>query len=224
MPPSLKRRVLDWVTLQIGIPLAYGLFRAIGWTLRHGREGDDERFHSALDEGKRFVFAFWHGDSFLMAHEMRHGFRYGRFHIMASQSRDGALMARFLRIVGVYAIRGSSSRGGGRALLGMIRGMGARDFAALAVDAPRGPRHRVNRDGILLLAHRTGLPIVPLAARAERKWTFNSWDRMEIPKPFSRTAIHYGEPLDVPETAGPEDFAALRAELERRLHALKGAH
>ena len=203
------------MTLHLGIPLLYVLFRLIDLTLRKRYEGEHKTFCSMPKEGRRVIVAFWHGDSFYMAHEIPKITKYHRHHIMASKSRDGALMARYLRLAGATVVRGSSSRGGGKALLEMIRAMGDSHSGAIAVDAPRGPRHRVNKKGILLLAKRTGAPVFPAAARAEKKWAVRSWDRTEIPKPFSAVTLELAPPIQVPPDADDDRLEALREHLEK---------
>jgi len=210
------------MALYVGIPLAYAMFRLICLTLRHRSEGPDEAYFRTMAEGRGHIAAFWHGDSFLMAQEMFRVYRYGRMLIMASESRDGALMAKFLRMGGVHVVRGSSTRGGARAMREVMREYRAPDVFAMAVDGPRGPRHRITKAGIVLAAQRLGLPITAFACHAEKKWVFRSWDRLEIPKPFSRTRTIYSEPIPVPPDAGPEEIERIRAHLEAVLHEMKG--
>ena len=194
---------LEKILLRVGIPLAYALTRALGLTLRRRHAGCHADFPRRVGLGERFVFAFWHGDSCLITLEgIDLMARHGDIHLMVSPSRDGELMARFVTLAGARVVRGSSSRRSGQALLEMVKLMGDRDFGALAVDAPRGPRH-VAKSGVLLLARRRGLAVQPVAARAPRKWVVGSWDGMEFPHPFSSPTILYGEPLHVPADADP---------------------
>lgn len=221
MARPLRKRLLDWLTLHLGIPIAYAIFRLICLTLRHRSQGPDAAFFQTMAQGRGHLAAFWHGDSFLMAKEMFRVYRYGRMLIMASESRDGALMARFLRLGGVHVVRGSSSRGGARAMREVMRQYRPPDVFAMAVDGPRGPRHRIPKAGIVLAAQRLGLPITAFVCHAEKKWVMRSWDRMEIPKPFSRTRTVYSDPIEVPPDAGPEEIERIRAELETTLLHMK---
>lgn len=221
MARKLKKRLLNWFALHIGVRIGFWIFTVIGWTLRTQKSGYAERVIATLESGQRYVAAFWHGDIVMIALERRLVTRYGPLHIMTSQSRDGALMERFIEYCKMVPTRGSSSRGGARALLTMIRSMENKGFGGTAVDGPRGPRHRVNREGIVLLAQRTGLPILPLVCHAERKWVFGSWDRMELPKPFSRTIFHVGEPLIVPKDADANEIERMRQVLEDRMREPK---
>jgi hypothetical protein len=218
----LRKRIKQWLTLRIGLPLGYALFRLIRLTWRHRRIEQAEPFILGPGGPKLCAVAFFHGDLLYIAHEMcwhRPRLR-GNVYLMASRSRDGEIIARLVEWIGGKTVRGSSSRGGGQALLEMVNSLGPHDYAAIAVDGPRGPRHEA-KEGILLLAKRTGLPVVPMAGGAARKWIARSWDRLEIPRPFSRTTMLFGQPLHVPAGANAQTVAALREELERRLRALK---
>lgn len=219
----LRKRFFDQLVRHLGVPLVHVLFKVIGWTLRFKEFVPSESlWRDAHEKGMRYVFAFWHGDCLLMVHEAnRRVTPFARFYMMASQSRDGELMARFLTLNNFCVVRGSSSRGGARALLEMLHALEPGDFAGLAVDAPRGPRHQVNKPGILYLAQRSGRPVVPVVSRVDRKWVLRSWDRLEIPKPFAQVEIYFGAPLPVPPEATEEEIETLRVRLEQTLQALK---
>jgi lysophospholipid acyltransferase (LPLAT)-like uncharacterized protein len=219
----LKKRILDKLALHVGVPLIHALFKVIGWTLRFEEFIPSETlWGDAQQKGARYVFAFWHGDCMSMTYEASRMVNpFAQMYMMASQSRDGELMARFLTLNNFKVVRGSSSRGGARALLEMLHALQPADFAGLAVDAPRGPRHQINKPGILYLSQRSDRPVVPVASRLDRKWVLKSWDRMEIPKPFARVEVHYGEPIVVPSDATEEQIEALRVQLEQTLRELK---
>lgn len=217
-----KRKISHFLLLHIGVPLLYLFFRLIGWTLRFSDEGDWPNLLKRSREGRRWIAACYHGDSFIAGHMLR---RYrqiipGNILLMASRSRDGELMARFLKMAGAKVYRGSSSRGGSRALLEIKNALEPEDCAGLAVDGPRGPRHEV-KEGVLLLSRKTSRPVIPVVTYASKKWTFRSWDRMELPKPFSRARILYGEPVTVPEEADKAEIEALRQKLEDTMKAMK---
>ena len=146
--------------------------------------------------------------------------------VLVSQSKDGEYISQVIHRLGMGTVRGSSSRGGVRALLQMAK-LG-RDGHSLAVtpDGPRGPRHVV-QPGLLSIAARSGLPIVPLTSGARSAWRLGSWDRFEIPKPFTRLRVITGKPISIPSTAsgellerdyGPGVQAAME-DVERRAHA-----
>ncbi len=139
---------------------------------------------------------------------------------MASRSKDGEIIARTLEALGFEVVRGSSSRGGSRALLSMVKRLKGEDVkvAALTVDGPRGPKGKV-KPGVAFLARKTGLPLYPVTCEARRKILLKNWDRTLIPLPFNHLTFRCGTPLMV-----GEDLDDRRAcyELEERLKALEG--
>jgi lysophospholipid acyltransferase (LPLAT)-like uncharacterized protein len=171
----------------------------------------------ALGDGP-VLYAHWHGDELLLIGAYTHR----RMAIMASRSRDGEWLKRILEWLGFYVVRGSSSRGGAAGLKGLIDAVNKEGYnASLAVDGPRGPIYQV-KPGILKLAQETQRPIIPGGAASSRRIVFKkAWNRCYLPLPLSRCVIVYGEPLRVPPTTTEEEFESLRAELERRLLALK---
>lgn len=139
---------------------------------------------------------------------------------MASQSKDGEIITRTLKSLGFEVVRGSSSRGGSRALLSMIRRLEREDVkaAALTIDGPRGPAGKV-KPGIAFLARKTGLPLYPVSCEARRKVILKNWDRTLIPLPFNHLIFRCGTPLLVGKDL--DDRRACR-ELEERLKILEG--
>lgn len=151
------------------------------------------------------VFTLWHGQMLpiLYAHGMRCG-------ILISEHRDGEIIARIVEMFGHFAVRGSSSRGGTRALLEAVKQVREGVDMVFTPDGPRGPLHSY-APGPLILAHRAGVPIVTITAHANRSWRLRSWDRFEIPKPFARVTVLYGEPQRV--QGGDVRDAAAQAEV-----------
>ncbi|MEK7767784.1 MAG: DUF374 domain-containing protein, partial [bacterium] len=115
--------------------------------------------------------------------------------------------------------RGSTTRGGAEAGGELVRYLRGGGSLVWMPDGPKGPRHRAS-EGVLVLAQRAGVRIVPAACAVAPRMRIRSWDRMQVPAPFARMIAVGGEPLDVPEGATREEREALRAELERRLEAL----
>jgi len=139
------------------------------------------------------VYAFWHGQQMALV-AARRGTRGTSLTTLVSLSRDGELQTSVMHRLGLHVVRGSSSSGGARGLLGVIRAVRAGADAAFAVDGPRGPVYRVKR-GALLVASRTGVRIVPLASAARWSWVLHrAWDHFEIPLPFTTVAIAVGVP------------------------------
>ena len=193
----------------------YLLIRALGSTARFRVEGwvDWEE----ANRGGPPVMAFWHEQIFLTTYY----FRRRRIVVMTSRSFDGEYIARFIRRFGYGAARGSSTRGGVGALVEMARLVRAGCPAGFTVDGPRGPR-RVAKTGALLLAKKTGRPVLPFAVTPRSFWRLGSWDRLQIPKPFTRAVVRLAPPLYVPADADDARLEALRDELQRTLERLGG--
>jgi lysophospholipid acyltransferase (LPLAT)-like uncharacterized protein len=163
-----------------------------------------------------FVLAFWHGHM-LCALRLAHVYRQVRATAMVSRSQDGEFISQVSQHFGVHPTRGSTSRGGGRALLQMVRRVQEGYIACVTPDGPRGPRYRV-QPGVITVAQKTGALILPLAYDAEWKKVFQSWDRFVVPLPFSRIAVVCGEPIRVPAHATPDMLQAKQQEVEASLH------
>jgi len=186
------------------------LIRVVGSTVRSSIEGQ-EKLDRVRESGRLPIYAVWHDRIFLGTYLLRDS----RAVFLTSQSFDGEYIARFLRRFGYGIVRGSSTRGGGRGLVEMIRGMRRGLEMGFTVDGPKGPRYQA-KPGVLMLAKKTGNPILPFTVAAERVWTINSWDRLQIPRPFTRARLIYGDPIDVhPDST--ED------ELEMKLNELQSA-
>jgi len=135
---------------------------------------------------------------------------------LASSSRDGQYAAEFIRQFGLDMERGSSSRGGFRALVRLQSRLRAGSLVALTPDGPRGPRYTA-QPGAVILASRMAVPIVPVSLNALRRWELKGWDRTQLPKPFSRLQLRLGEPLLVPPQL---DEAAVQQQCRRLEEAL----
>jgi lysophospholipid acyltransferase (LPLAT)-like uncharacterized protein len=190
--------------------IGYPLVAALGHTLRWRVEGL-EHFHAIVASGRQPVMAFWHGRILPATFY----FRRRGIVVITSENFDGEWIARIIERFGYGTARGSSSRGGMRALLQMARDMEHGRPAGFTLDGPRGPA-RAAQPGAVWLAQRTGNPLLPFHLEASSAWTMRSWDRTQIPKPFSTVALVVGEPMAV-----GEDLEAARLELEARLKALE---
>ena len=190
------------------------LIRAVGATLRFRVEGR-EHWDEAARGGRLPIYTFWHDRIFAGTYF----FRGRRIVIMTSQSFDGEYIARFIQRLGYGAVRGSSTRGGVGALVELTRLVRRGCPAGFSIDGPRGPRH-VAKMGALLLAKKTGQAVLPFGVNAEHFWSLKSWDRMQIPKPFSRVNVRFAPPILVPPDAGQETLDARRDELQRALEAV----
>lgn len=193
----------------------YRLIAALGATL-HWKTSGLERFDAIRDAHRQPIMAFWHG-RILPA---TYFFRRRGIVVITSENFDGEWIAGIIERFGYGTARGSSSRGGRKALLQLRRDMAAGRPAGFTVDGPRGPA-RVAQPGAVWLAKATGNPVVPFHLEADRHWTTHSWDRTQIPKPFATVALAVGEPFDVPADADEAGIEAARLLLEERLRALE---
>lgn len=187
------------------------LIRAIGSTLRFRVEGQ-EHWDEAARGGALPIYTFWHDRIFAGTYF----FRGRRIVIMTSQSFDGEYIARFIQRLGYGAVRGSSTRGGVGALVELTRLVRQGCPAGFSIDGPRGPRH-VAKMGAVLLAKKTGQAVLPFGVNAERFWSLNSWDRMQIPVPFSRVHVRFAPPIRVAPDADEAALAHAREELQSAL-------
>ena len=197
----------------------YVMIRSIGLTLRFEVEGW-ENFEQIKRDGHVPIYCFWHDRIFAGTYF----FRDRGIVVLTSQSLDGEYIARFIKRFGYGATRGSSTRGGAKALVEMIRLMRSGLPMAFTVDGPRGPRYEA-KTGPVLLAKKTGNPLMPFVVECRKFWTIKSWDRLQIPKPFTRARVMIAKPIDVDSDASPEQLEKKHSELQRALDVLveKGA-
>jgi len=208
--------LVDRLKFAAASTLATWVIHAIGYTLRYEVRGLTEYLENPETAAHLPVFAFWHGKIFASIYFWRNR----GIAVMTSMNRDGEYIARVIRSFGFVPARGSSSRGGRRALVEMLRLLkGCRGAVAFTVDGPRGPLH-VAKPGAVWLAARLGHPIIPFNIALERKWVLSSWDRFEIPKPFSRAYLETGSILRIPRDASEEDLNQAQLELQRTLDDL----
>jgi len=192
----------------------YLAIRLIGSTLRFRVEGG-EHWEEASRDGRLPVYTFWHDRIF----PGTYFFRRRRIVIMTSQSFDGEYIARFLQRFGFGAARGSSTRGGVGAMLEMARLLRAGIPVGFTVDGPKGPR-RVAKMGAVLLAKKTGQPILPFNVTAGRYWQAPSWDAFIVPMPFTRALLEIACPVYVPADADDDTLEAKRLELQSKMDEL----
>lgn len=186
------------------------LIRTIGKTIRYEVEGW-ENFEAIEKAGKLPIYSFWHNRIF----SGTYFFRKRGIVVITSQSKDGEYIARFIQRLGFGAVRGSSTRGGVGALVEMIRLMRGGLSMAFSVDGPKGPRY-VAKNGAVLLAKKTGNPLMPFVVENKNYWTVKSWDRLQIPKPFTRVRVIIGKPIYVsPEADIEVSLAELQQSLDR---------
>ena len=195
--------------------VGYPLINALGHTLRWRVEGT-EHYDAVLASGRQPIMAFWHGR--ILSGTLY--FQRRGIVVITSENFDGEWIARIIQRFGFGTARGSSSRGGLRAMLQLVRDMEKGRPAAFTLDGPRGPA-RVAQPGAIWLARATGNPVVPFHMEASKRWTASSWDHTQIPKPFTTVAVAIGEPLEVAGDATDQQLETARQDLERRLRRLE---
>lgn len=198
--------------VRMGVAVGRRVLEALLRSCRFTEEGTD-LFEEVRARGP-VIIAAWHGRLLPLAWRHRHR----GYAPMISQSRDGDFIAGVVAGWGYHPVRGSTSRGGGAALRELVRRSRAHTLV-LTPDGPRGPRHHL-QPGVLVAARLTGLPIVPLAAGADRAWWLGGWDRFLVPKPFARVHLLHGQVHRVPRDANEDAMAAHGQRLEAELNAL----
>lgn len=191
--------------------IGHWLVRAVTVTLRFHVE---DRAGMTRGDLPPVLWAFWHNRLFVVPQ------LYARFHrrgaALTSASKDGELLAAVLAQFNVQAVRGSSSRRGATAWREMRRALEDGWDIGITPDGPRGPRYRVN-PGLVLLAQKTGAPVLPLRIRYSRKIELKSWDGFQIPLPFARVDVVLDELVHFADAQNGEQFEEARAELEALL-------
>lgn len=177
-PPSAKMR---WI-----VRLGALLVRALAATWRVRVIGD-EGLRAEREAGRAVIITLWHGQMLPLLYQHRgEGVA-----ILISEHRDGEIIARIATALGHRTVRGSTTRGAGRALLSMVRQVESGQDIAVTPDGPRGPAKSF-APGALIVAQRTGAAIIPATVVARSAWRLGSWDRFMIPRPFTRVVISYG--------------------------------
>lgn len=190
----------------------YGLIRLLGSTWRVRTEGLDEAL--ALSGGK--ILLGWHGRVAVASKVFR-----GRgFWAIISLSRDGEMQSRIFKRLGFNVIRGSTGRGGERALVQAIKVLRDGGTMALTPDGPRGPSGIV-QEGVLVMSRKTGSWLIPVGVSAKPRKLFRSWDRYMIPLFFAKCVMLFGQGVQIPANASETEIEQIRQRLEMEMHALE---
>jgi lysophospholipid acyltransferase (LPLAT)-like uncharacterized protein len=163
------------------------------------------------DLRERYIYAFWHENLLLPAYH----FSRPDVWVLISQHADGELIAEACRNLRLRLVRGSTTRGGVQAVRQMIK-LGRRGHLVITPDGPRGPRRRVQQ-GLVYLAAKTGLPIVPVGVGFDRPWRLSSWDRFALPRPWSLGTLVTADPIRVPENTDREAIETYRRSVEEAM-------
>ena len=184
---------------------------AITWRVR---VENDAGLRAARASGRRVIFTLWHGELLpLLWHHRGEGIA-----VVISEHRDGEIIAQIAERLGYATVRGSSSRGASRALIGLVRAIESGLDVAVTPDGPRGPAH-VFAPGAAIAAQRTGAPLALIRATASRAWRLKSWDRFLVPKPFAVVRVVYG-PLTYVEAPSPREATEQVPRLQAALDAI----
>lgn len=186
--------------------------RGLAATWRYRELDEDERLRPARRTLEAAVHAVWHAE--LLAPMLRYA--PAGMAAMISRHRDGEIAASIVEALGSRVVRGSSSSGGGEALEGMVTLGREGHPLAITPDGPRGPA-RVCKPGVVRLAARSGLPVVPVGARPSAGWRLRSWDRFIVPRPFTTIHVEFGAPIHVPPDAEATDLTGWIRRIEEGL-------
>jgi lysophospholipid acyltransferase (LPLAT)-like uncharacterized protein len=204
----MKRR------LRITAFFGAALIRLLGRTWRI-HTLDEHFLEAARKISPVVIHAFWHGRMLALSYR----YRDSSVHLLASEHRDGELMGQTIRFLGYGHVRGSSTRGGARAILQLVDKLRAGYDLGITVDGPKGPPY-VFKPGSLQISKLSGCAIIPITASSKRHWSGSSWDAFEVPMPFTKVLIRYGEPVSVSPDASPEELEEKRLEVERILRSV----
>jgi len=187
---------------QLSLFAGQGFIRALARTWRYKTVGEQSVVRLRADNTP-ILFTLWHGQMLpLLWFHRNEGVA-----VLVSEHKDGEIIARILEWMGYALIRGSTSRGANRALLGMVRTLRDGHDVAVTPDGPRGPRHKFAA-GPVVAAHRADAPIMPTVAHVDRFWQLSTWDGFIIPKPFAKITVAYGTvtrvSADTPRDAADE--------------------
>ena len=206
---------------RIAVMLAYRLGRLLWWSNRMQAPIGLERARAAVREYQAVIPACWHQHLFYGVRALLElepdGLKLG---FLISPSVDGTAPSMLVQRIGGHVIRGSSTHTGARALRDFYETIVKKQISpAITPDGPKGPVHEF-KPGAVLLSQLTGKPIIPVSVAASRTWRFKTWDRFELPLPFSRVVLAYGEPVRVPRVLNPEGLARWQVDMADRLQAL----
>lgn len=192
--------------------LAFGYLTLVGWTSRIRWDGL-EHPEDLKRRGQNFIYAFWHSRQAFFTYTHRGE----QAAIMVSKSKDGDLIAKVMALSRIRAVRGSSSRAALQGTRELIEAAEAGLCPGFTPDGPKGPARKV-KPGVIYLAQKTGLPILPLTNSLSRKLVMRrAWDQFEVPLPFGRIVLTYGPPISVGKDDDPEKKAL---ELEKALNQI----
>ncbi len=152
--------------------------------------------HPAKLEDEVYIVAFWHGELLMQPFNYQKLKPNKKVSAMISDHRDGEMITKTVQYLGIHSIRGSSTRGGTKALIAAIKELKGGDDIAITPDGPKGPRHSV-ANGIVAISQKTNAKILAFNCKPTKYWQFNSWDKFIVPKPFGTINFYVSEPFSV---------------------------
>lgn len=204
--PGLFKKIQMYVFGSLAAGLIRFIYATIRWEIV--APADDAN-------GQRVIYAFWHG-RMLMLPPYYKALKRRPLYILISQHGDGRLIAFAIKLLGIKSVAGSSSRRGVAAMLEMMRRLEDGGSIGITPDGPKGPRH-ICKKGIVALAQQAQVPIRPITYSVQERWVIPSWDRMIVPRPFSRGVVVVGDLVSI-DMGEDEDSARLR--IEEALNAI----
>ncbi len=208
------KQIGDKLLLSLASWIGPAFIYLLGKTLRIQWVGR-ENLELVRKEKGPVVYAFWHGRMLILAYSHR----MQKIHVLISQHRDGELIARIIQRLGFVSVRGSTTRGGSKAIFEMCEKATSGHDVAVTPDGPKGPRFQV-QPGAIYIGQRSGMPIIPITNSAENRWTLSTWDRFVIPKPFSRAVIMLGPPIFVSAESTSQELEEVRVDFEKQMNEL----
>lgn len=201
--------------------LLWLLVNLLAFTIRFRWRDDSGHFEKNPE--KPAIFCIWHNrlalSLTLYQRHVKSRWRQRTLAVLISASRDGGLISRVLELFKGQPIRGSSSRRGAQALREAVGVLRENLDLAITPDGPRGPRYAV-QSGIITIAQLSGCPIIPVNYNLRWKKELKSWDRFQIPLPFSRCDVRLGKTVEVPRQLSEDERESIRASLEETMHEL----
>ncbi len=205
---TLKEKILISI-----VPILFSLIQRVYVLTLRVKVIGAEHLENLARNNKPWIYSVWHTNVIFTPIFTK---KYPAT-VMISSSRDGELITRVVRQFGHDAVRGSSTRGGLKALKGFISGLKNGGRGGITPDGPLGPAFKM-QEGLLIAASRSGAPVVPFYYEASPQWIVEkSWDKQRIPKPFSRVVISFGAPVYVPQGLDEKQYSELSERVQKAL-------
>lgn len=177
---------------------------------------NDKQIKNIVSENGKFISAFWHGRMLIPWYIHRNY----KVAALVSKSKDGEILTRLLKSWNYDVVRGSSHIGGKEALKIMINKISEGYSFAITPDGPTGPQHKM-KPGAVVLAYRKQVPLFLIGTASNKHYVFNSWDKFQVPKPFSKVVVVYSEPIYIKQDSTRDEIDKLIEVYENRMMELQ---